>query len=220
MRHCWLLILVGLAVVLFDLRTDLTLGGHTLANADVAPDPLGYVLMAAGLWSLRKLEPMLGAALIVSAVLAVASVFDVSRPLVEVVRLMGYSSGAREVTRALAPRFPVVVIGLVIGEAGIVWTLLGGIRRLALGRARMDFAKHAHSIYGLFLTISLFWLVYWVIQYNAAHWNMAMLIPLYVFHYLAVLLVLGTVLRAWRRHEAMLPYWYLERQAAGEWPAA
>lgn len=220
MRHCWLLILVGLAVVLFDLRTDLTFGGHTLANADVAPDPLGYALMAAGLWGVCRLERVLKLTLVLAAVMAMASAPDVSRPMVEVVQGAPSQLEAEDSSQASVPQFAFVVIAMVVGEAAVVWGVLVGIRRLALGRARMDLAKHAHSTYGLFLTVSLFWLVYWGIQHTAAYWNMALIIPLYVFHYLAVLLVLGTVLRAWRRHEAMLPYWYLERQAAGEWPAA
>jgi len=167
-------------------------------GVDLLPDVVGYGLIALGASALVPLEAAFRRARLLAWVLAAVS-------LANLVEVRWFLAEHGDLTYTYNPLWPALVLGAVLDIVAF-WFLIGGVRRLAVGRCRMVMARSAEqyrSIYviasGFRAALTMFYLHYPQLEFYFG-------VPVTAFDYLARILILGLLYAAWRQFDDLAPY--------------
>jgi hypothetical protein len=170
----------------------------------VLPDPLGYVLMAIGLWPLWHLGGRFRVALVTALAMVPIAV-------VMIVDHKEYVGDYGQLPYYWDPFWPLALAEM-LGNIVIVYCFMTGLERRAIGRARFSIATPAQTAMAVYVSMGLFKLLFKGVAIIgvasgalfATRLEYYVVIPLALFEFLSIVLVAESLLDAARRRKQFL----------------
>jgi len=188
-RQGMLWVLAGVLCTFVDLRIN---------RVDLLPDVMGYGLIALGASALVPLEATFRRVRLLAWPLAAVSLAD----LVEV---RWFLAEYGDLTYTYNPLWPALVLCAVLNIV-MMWTLISGVQRLALGRCRMVLARSAEQYRSIYVIAAGFGAALIAVYLYAPQLEFYFGLPVTAFDFLSRLLILGLLYTAWQQFHGLLPY--------------